>query len=316
MTRIYTAIHIDQAVDKLYDFVTTPGNWPQWHPSSLGVEGDADHSLAVGEQVTEAFEVAGRRGEVIWTVIERAEPHRWVIDGRIIGYNAGGTITYTLQPDGNGTLFEREFVYPPPTLFFIILDQLFIRRRVQRESEEATHQLKALLEKGNAQAKLGANEYYFLNKWSLPAPVEEVWTYIINGTEYPTWWGAVYEKVEALNGLSGDQVGAKAAVQAHGRLPYTIRFTSEVTQVEAPYLLHLQASGDLTGEGTWRLTPAPVGTQVTFEWIVRADKPLLRVLAPLMKPLLEENHRWTMRQGEAALRRLFAARPTSVMMGR
>ncbi|MEZ4674165.1 MAG: SRPBCC family protein [Caldilineaceae bacterium] len=307
MTRISTVVHIERTPTELYDFVTTPGNWPQWHPSSLGVRGAIDHSLAIGEEVTEAFHVAGRRGEVVWTVVECAAPQRWVIDGTIVGRNSGGTVTYTLRPDGAGTLFAREFTYPTPTLYFTLMDRLVVRRRVQQESALAVRQLKGLLEKGENRDTVGINDYYFLNEWFLPAPAEQVWTYIVNGADYPRWWGAVYEMVDSLNGMTGDQVGAKAAVQAHGRLPYTIRFTSEVTQAVAPTLLSLKATGDLIGEGTWRLTPLSNGTRVTFEWIVRADKPLLRLLAPFVKPLLEENHRWTMRQGEAALRRQLQA---------
>lgn len=310
MTRIYTAIHIDQSVHELFDFVTTPDNWPQWHPSSLGVTGATDHPLAVGEQVTEEYRVAGRQGKVVWTVVERDAPHRWVIDGKIVGRNTGGTVVYTLHQNGGGTLFQREFTYPTPTPYLAVLDRLLVRRRVQHESEQAVRQLKALRETGTNQRAQDANSYYFLDEWFVPTGIDEVWPYIFNATEYPRWWGMVYDKVDACNDLAGDQVGAKAAVQAHGRLPYTIRFTSEITAVTAPTMLSLKAYGDLTGSGTWRLTPVDGGTQVTFEWIVEADKPLLRLLSPLVKPMLEENHRWTMRQGEAALRRLFEAQTT------
>ena len=308
MTRIYTQIHIERSPSEVFDFVTTPANWPRWHPSSLGVEGATAHSLAVGQQVTESFHVAGRRGQVIWTVVERDAPHRWVIDGRIVGRNAGGVVSYTLQPDGEGTLFQREFIYPTPTLFFTIMDRLVVRRRVQSESELATQQLKAQLEMGSSRSALDVNSYYFLDEWSVPASPNAVWPYIVNGGDYPRWWGMVYDKVESLNHMAGDQVGAKAAVQAHGRLPYTIRFTSEVTAVTAPTMMSLKAYGDLSGTGTWRLTPTKAGTRVTFEWIVQADKPLLRLLSPLVKPVLAENHRWTMRQGEAALQKLLGAK--------
>lgn len=306
MSHIYTALHIAKPPSELYDFVTTPGNWPQWHPSSLQVIGATDHSLSVGEQLTEAFQVAGRRGQVVWTVVEREPPQRWVIDGKIVGRDTGGAVAYTLQPDGDGTLFQREFTYSTPSLYFAFMDRLLVRRLVQRESEQAVQQLKALLERGSSSAALDANCYYFLDEWSLPATVDRVWPYIINGADYPRWWGMVYDNVDPLNELTGDQVGAKAAIKAHGRLPYTIRFTSEITQVNAPTMLCLKAYGDLTGTGIWRLTPTDRGTRVTFEWIVQADKPLLRLLSPVVKPLLAENHRWTMRQGEAALRRLLA----------
>jgi len=72
--------------------VTTAGNWPQWHPSSLDVSGAVDHSGLPGEQVTEQFLVAGRRGSVTWTVRERQAPYRWMINGVIHGRTNGGAV--------------------------------------------------------------------------------------------------------------------------------------------------------------------------------------------------------------------------------
>jgi uncharacterized protein YndB with AHSA1/START domain len=109
MTRVYRAIEIDVPAEQVFDYVTTPGNWPDWHPSSLGVSGATDHSLEPGEQVTEEFLVAGRRGRVVWTVREREAPRRWVIEGRVEA-GGGGTITYTETPHAGGTTFERAFV--------------------------------------------------------------------------------------------------------------------------------------------------------------------------------------------------------------
>lgn len=146
MTRIYTTATIACPIEDLYDYVTTPAHWPEWHPSSLGVSDGADHSLTVGEEVTERFLVAGRRGSVVWRVTERAAPNRWVIVGAIASSKGGGTITYTLSQRPDGVFFEREFVYPAPNALFAVLDALIVRRRIQAESEEATRRLKAKME--------------------------------------------------------------------------------------------------------------------------------------------------------------------------
>src|SRR6185437_8792070 len=112
VTTILTTIDIPRPVETVFDYATTPGNWPAWHPSSEGVVGATDHSLDVGEQVTEAYFVAGRRGKVTWTVRERVVPTRWVIDGVITtGSGGGGTITYACMPHDGGTQFVRKFVY-------------------------------------------------------------------------------------------------------------------------------------------------------------------------------------------------------------
>jgi uncharacterized protein YndB with AHSA1/START domain len=145
MTRVNTTIEIALPVDAVFGYVTTPGTWPEWHPSSLGVTGATDHSLDVGEQCTEAFRVAGRRGSVIWTVRERVAPRRWVISGAIQGSRSGGTITYTLTPRDGGTFFEREFNYTMANVFVALLDRLVLRRRIQAESAEALRRLKRRL---------------------------------------------------------------------------------------------------------------------------------------------------------------------------
>ncbi len=147
MTRIVNVATIARPIVAVFDYVTTPGHWPQWHPSSLAVSGATDHSLAIGEQVTERFRVARREGTVVWTVRERDAPRRWVIEGQIVSAGGGsGTVAYTLTPVAKGTRFERVFTYPTSTLLIAALDVLVIRRRIHAESAEAVRRLTALLE--------------------------------------------------------------------------------------------------------------------------------------------------------------------------
>lgn len=147
MTRIHSEVTINRTPAQVFEYVSTPANWPAWHPSSLAVRGATDHSLQVGEQVTEAFRVAGREGTVVWTVAERKAPVAWVIDGEIDGRKAG-TVAYTLTPDGAGTRFTREFTYRAPTLLFSILNWAALRKQIDDESMEAVQRLKARLEAG------------------------------------------------------------------------------------------------------------------------------------------------------------------------
>lgn len=146
VTRIHNETMINKPIADVFDYATTPGNWPRWHPSSLAVSGATDHSLAVGERVTEEYRVAGREGQVVWTVTEREAPHRWVIAGEIVGRAAGGTVAYTLSTAAGGTYFEREFSYPTPSLWFRLLNALLFRRRIAAESAEAVRRLKRVLE--------------------------------------------------------------------------------------------------------------------------------------------------------------------------
>jgi uncharacterized protein YndB with AHSA1/START domain len=145
--RIVTAIDIRRPVEQVFDFLTTPGNWPRWHPSSLRVTGAVDHSLGPGEQVTEDFRVAGQSGTAVWTVRERQAPQRWVIDGVAENGNRA-TITYTVTAQAGGSRFERELVFVPtgPPAPELVLALLSLR--IEAESAEALRRVKALLEEG------------------------------------------------------------------------------------------------------------------------------------------------------------------------
>jgi uncharacterized protein YndB with AHSA1/START domain len=146
LVRIVTTTHIRRPPQQVFEFVTTPANWPLWHPSSVAVRGAVDHSLQAGEQVTEDYVVAGQPGTAIWTVRESSAPHHWLLDGVAANGNRA-TITYTVQPHDEGTAFERvlaltwlQTALPEPAL-----EEL--RRQVEAESAEALGRLKVLLEK-------------------------------------------------------------------------------------------------------------------------------------------------------------------------
>jgi uncharacterized protein YndB with AHSA1/START domain len=145
MTTIITATTIRRPIAEVFDYVTTPAHWLVWHPSSLGLHGATDHSLKVGEEVTEEFRVAGRKGSETWKVVERDAPNRWAIAG-IVAAGGKGTITYTLTATANGTAFRRQFDYAMPNWFAALLDRLFIHRRIEAESALAVSRLKQALE--------------------------------------------------------------------------------------------------------------------------------------------------------------------------
>jgi hypothetical protein len=143
--RIVTTTHINVAMEELFDFLTTPGNWPRWHPSSLGVRGAVDHSLDAGEQVTEDYRVAGQNGTAVWTVRERAAPVRWVIDG-VAENGSAAIITYTLTGDAHGTQFQRELIITKLPAAGTKADPATFQKAVEAESSEALRRLKRVLE--------------------------------------------------------------------------------------------------------------------------------------------------------------------------
>jgi uncharacterized protein YndB with AHSA1/START domain len=152
MARVVTTIEIRAPIERVFDYATTADNWPSWHPASRAVRGATDHSAAQGERITEQIQTGGRSWRAVWTVRERAPPHRWVIEGEAGGGGAA-IITYRLSAHDGGTRFERELVYRMPNVWLAVLDRLFIRRRMAAESAEALRRLKLTLERAPAEAQ-------------------------------------------------------------------------------------------------------------------------------------------------------------------
>jgi hypothetical protein len=69
-----------------------------------------------------------------------------------------------------------------------------------------------------------------------------------------------------------------------------------------PTITSSRASGDFDGSGVWTLTQDGAIADVVYDWRIRAEKPLLRYLSFLMKPLFSANHVWAMARGEESLR--------------
>ena len=144
-TRIVSTVDIARPPPEVFAYVTTPGNWPKWHPSSLAVSGAVDHPLKIGETVVEDFEVAGRRGRATWRVTAREPDRLWRISATIEGREAG-TVSYSLAPTPSGTRFVREFDYRMPNLLLAMVNRVSLQQRIEAESAQAVRQLKERVE--------------------------------------------------------------------------------------------------------------------------------------------------------------------------
>jgi hypothetical protein len=103
-----------------------------------------------------------------------------------------------------------------------------------------------------------------------------------------------------------EQGGAGAAgrtleLHTKGWLPYTLRWTLRITEPITDKGFGVTASGDLEGTGRWMFEQRGPSVVITYDWQVQANKPLLRRLGWLLRPVFAANHRWAMNQGERSL---------------
>ena len=132
-------------------------------------------------------------------------------------------------------------------------------------------------------------EYVFVDEWDVAAPIEAVHGALADARTYPDWWRPVYIDVDADGPPAVGQVSRQ---RFKGRLPYHLRTCSTLTRLEPPRLIQADVEGDLRGRGNWTLTPTADGTHVRFDWRVYAERPLLRLLTPVLRPVLRWNHDW------------------------
>jgi len=146
------------------------------------------------------------------------------------------------------------------------------------------------------------NEYHFVTTWRVQGTTGEVADVLRNPLDLARWWPAVYLAVKELE--PPDEQGLNQRVRLHtkGWLPYTLRWDLRVTSSRYPEHFAIEATGDFVGRGVWTFTQDGGFVNATYDWRIRAEKPLLKVLEPLMRPLLEANHRWAMKQGEDSLK--------------
>ena len=154
---------------------------------------------------------------------------------------------------------------------------------------------------------MALNDYHFITVWRVHATLKEVADVITDADRLAQWWPAVYLNVTET--ASGDESGLGKEIELYtkGWLPYTLRWKLRVSEIGRRSFT-LQAFGDFSGRGIWSFAEDGRWVNITYDWQIRANKPLLRWFSPALKPIFAANHHWAMRVGEESLKLELARR--------
>ncbi|HMG16314.1 MAG TPA: hypothetical protein VK590_12740 [Saprospiraceae bacterium] len=145
------------------------------------------------------------------------------------------------------------------------------------------------------------NQYHMITRWILPFTDEEVYRTLEKVENLAQWWPSVYlDVVIREKGIPGG-VGKVVELFTKGWLPYTLIWKFKVTEANFPSGFSIEAIGDFNGKGVWTFKNTDAGCEVVYDWKITAEKPILRYLSFLMKPIFIANHNWAMRQGYKSL---------------
>jgi hypothetical protein len=145
------------------------------------------------------------------------------------------------------------------------------------------------------------NEYHFITQWRVRASIQEVSSILGNAADLPRWWPSVYLNVEILE--PGDESGVGGVVElfTKGFLPYTLQWKFRVIESDAPHGFALEAFGDFVGHGVWTFIQDGDFCEILYDWRIEAEKPILKNLSFLMKPIFSANHHRAMKKGLESL---------------
>ncbi|MBJ2290607.1 SRPBCC family protein [Pseudomonas sp. MF5691] len=136
--RISQERYIQAPIETVYDYVTQPDRWHEWHPTSLSADTGTSGSLPVGQRFTEMIDLLGVRVPMSYRVQIAVPPREFKTVFTSLAVD--GSIHYFLQARGSGTLFTRVLSYETD----LQLDTL--QARMVALSNQAMDQLKQRLE--------------------------------------------------------------------------------------------------------------------------------------------------------------------------
>ena len=149
---------------------------------------------------------------------------------------------------------------------------------------------------------MAANAYNFVDRWRVEGHVEEVQTILEDALSLPRWWGSVYYEVKQLEPGENGGAGKLISLRAGGWLPYTLQMNLRTVESRFPHGFTMEATGDLEGRGIWIFEPDGQFVNVTYDWTIKANKPIIEKLSFLLKPIFRSNHDWSMKRGEESLK--------------
>ena len=153
MTRMQHQVVIAGNPIQVLAYASTVTLWPQWHPSSLRIDGPKG-PLHAGARFEEDIRAGGRDGHLRWEVAEYLPGRRWSAEARG-DHGLSLVVTYECDATGEDTRFVRTLEYQFSGLAMRIANRLLLKRRIDRESAASMLALRDMAQKYLAATGVG-----------------------------------------------------------------------------------------------------------------------------------------------------------------
>jgi uncharacterized protein YndB with AHSA1/START domain len=130
-------------------------------------------------------------------------------------------------------------------------------------------------------------------------PPEVVWAALSDVGAYRRWWPWLTELDAA-----GFEAGATWRCRVRPPLPYSLRFTVTLEEVDGPSYAVATVAGDIEGHASLDLAGrADGGTDLRLASVLQSSNASLRLLADLGPPIVRFGHDWILDTGLRQFRR-------------
>jgi uncharacterized protein YndB with AHSA1/START domain len=128
--------------------------------------------------------------------------------------------------------------------------------------------------------------------YDLAVPPAALWASLAQVDRYQSWW-------PWLRRFDGAELAAGEAWHClvQPPLPYRVRFTVHLEEVEAPHRVAASVSGDVAGQARVEVAAAGTGSRVRFVSQLDASNGWLKAVARWASPLAGFGHDWVMDAG-------------------
>jgi len=137
--------------------------------------------------------------------------------------------------------------------------------------------------------------FAFDRTWVFAASPQEFFATVTQTDEFTRWWSwlRVFEvdgPDTARPGAGGLHPGEQARCVIQAPLPYALRLTIAVEEVEADALVATQVDGDLRGPARLEIGPHVDGCTARLVWSLELRDPVLRNVAVFARPAMVWAH--------------------------
>jgi uncharacterized protein YndB with AHSA1/START domain len=145
-----------------------------------------------------------------------------------------------------------------------------------------------------------------VHRYELRLPRHQVWSLISDVEQYRTWW-------PWLRSFDGAALapGEEWHCMAQPPVPYLVRFTVVIEQVETGALVRATVGGDVVGHATLTLDDADSGCTAMLQSTLAPGNKALRLASRFAGPVARFGHDWVLDTGA----RQFIARAVEPLTG-